>query len=244
MTRYAALIPPEESSSPIMQSLFALAAPLALMLPWVAGAEARRASVVPAVSAPQCDAVAAQAGQTGAEQAGAEQTGAGPAGAANPLAALRSSFTARQIRIEQRVVVRIAPQSPATRNNLLADLPQRQLAPRFEERGKEKCVALQGIAGVQTGSGNRLVLFLRDSRMISVNLEKSCRARDFYSGFYVEKNEDGRWGIERDKLQSRTGARCEIEAMRRLVEVRDRTGRRGPRVSLTFATICERGPRA
>lgn len=216
MTRYAALIPPEESSSPIMQSLFALAAPLALMLPWVAGAEARRASVVPAVSAPQCDAVAAQAGQ-----AGAEQTGAGPAGAANPLAALRSSFTARQIRIEQRVVVRIAPQSPATRNNLLADLPQRQLAPRFEERGKEKCVALQGIAGVQTGSGNRLVLFLRDSRMISVNLEKSCRARDFYSGFYVEKNEDGRLCIERDKLQSRTGARCEIEAMRRLVEVRD-----------------------
>ena len=62
--------------------------------------------------------------------------------------------------------------------------------------------------------------FLRDRRMLSVNLEKSCRARDFYSGFYVEKNKDGQLCISRDKLQSRTGARCEIETMRQLVEVR------------------------
>ena len=109
----------------------------------------------------------------------------------------------------------------ATMAELLAELPQRVLAPRFEERDKEKCVALQGIAGVQTGSGNRLVLYLRDQRMISVNLEKSCRARDFYSGFYVEKNKDGRLCVDRDKLQSRTGARCEVEAMRQLVEVKD-----------------------
>ena len=69
--------------------------------------------------------------------------------------------------------------------------------------------------------GNRLVLYLRDQRMISVNLEKSCRARDFYSGFYVEKSKDGRLCVDRDKLQSRTGARCEVEAMRQLVEVKD-----------------------
>ena len=94
------------------------------------------------------------------------------------------------------------------------------MPPRFEEARKEKCVPLEGIAGVQTGSGNRLVLYLRDRRMLSVNLEKSCRARDFYSGFYVEKNKDGRLCVERDKLQSRTGARCEVETMRELVEVR------------------------
>jgi hypothetical protein len=188
-----------------MHSLFALAAPLALMLPWVAGADAPEGNSGSAPSAPQCDAVAAQAD---------------PAAPINPLSALRNSSTASQIRIEQRVVVRISPQPPAARQNLLAELPQRELSQRFEERGKEKCVALQGIAGVQTGSGNRLVLFLRDRRMISVNLEKSCRARDFYSGFYVEKNKDGRLCVERDKLQSRTGASCEVEAMRQLVEVR------------------------
>jgi hypothetical protein len=134
---------------------------------------------------------------------------------------MRVQLIARQVRIEQRVVVRIAPASTAVRQNMLAELPQRAVSPRFEEAGKEKCVAIEGIAGVQTGSGNRLVLFLRDRRMISVNLEKSCRARDFYSGFYVERRKDGRLCVDRDELQSRTGARCEVESMRRLVEVRE-----------------------
>lgn len=190
-----------------MHSLFAFAAPLALMLPMMEGVNGavNDAGPAPATSAPQCDVAAAQ----------------GAPLLANPLSAMRASATARQIRIEQRVVVRIAPQPPAARQNLLADLPQRALPARFEERGKEKCVALQGIAGVQTGSGNRLVLYLRDNRMISVNLEKTCRARDFYSGFYVEKNKDGRLCADRDRLQSRTGVRCEVEAMRQLVEVRN-----------------------
>ncbi|MFO6429326.1 hypothetical protein ACLBKT_04450 [Erythrobacter sp. W302b] len=195
-----------------MHSLFAFAAPLTLFLPLAA--EVAEVADVPgdgagsAVSAPQCDVAAA--GDEPVEPV-----------AVNPLSALRQSSIVRQVRIEQRVVVRIAPQSASSRRNLLADLPQRAVAPQFEEGGKEKCVALDGIAGVQTGSGNRLVLFLRDRRMISVNLEKSCRARDFYSGFYVEKNKDGRLCVERDKLQSRTGARCEVDTMRELVEVRD-----------------------
>ena len=182
-----------------MHSLFALAAPLALMLPFAAGADL---SGEPARSAPQCEA-AAQMPRVGS------------------LEAFRAHLSARQVRIEQRVVVRIAPASPAVRQNMLAELPQRAIASRFEEAGKEKCVPLEGIAGVQTGSGNRLVLFLRDRRMISVNLDKSCRARDFYSGFYVERSKDGRLCVDRDKLQSRTGAKCEVESMRRLVEVRD-----------------------
>lgn len=191
-----------------MRRPFALAAPLALALPLVAQAADAPGNLAPsAASAPQCDAAAA-----------AQEPE--DAGHVNPLSAMRQSSVARQVRIEQRVVVRIAPQSAAPRQSLLAELPQRSVAPRFEERGKEKCVPLDGIAGVQTGSGNRLVLFLRDRRMISVNLEKSCRARDFYSGFYVEKNKDGRLCVERDRLQSRTGARCEVETMRQLVEVR------------------------
>jgi hypothetical protein len=191
-----------------MQSLLAFAAPLALMLPMVA--ETVDAPGEPALaagtSATQCDASAELEEQ--------------PA-ALNPLSAYRQSSVVRQVRIEQRVVVRIAPAPADARRNLTAEMPQ-QRAPttRFEERGKEKCVPLAEIAGVQTGSGNRLVLFLRDRRMISVNLEKACRARDFYSGFYVEKNKDGRLCVDRDRLQSRTGARCQVEAMRQLVEVR------------------------
>ncbi|MFN3862926.1 MAG: hypothetical protein ACK4RT_01465 [Erythrobacter sp.] len=188
-----------------MHSLFALAAPLALLLPLAAGAGAsapgEKAAPGLAASAPQS----------------AAATRVDPL-RINPLSAVRGQLRAQQVRIEQRLVVRIAP---APGNNLIAELPQRALPPRFEETRKEKCVPLEGIAGVQTGSGNRLVLFLRDRRMLSVNLEKSCRARDFYSGFYVERNRDGRLCVDRDKLQSRTGVYCEVESMRQLVAVRD-----------------------
>ena len=189
-----------------MDSLFALAASLALLLPVTVGEGAVPDHGANGQAAPYCKMAPA--------------TPAFPA-AFSPLTALRKSATARQVRIEQRVVVRIAPQPLAARQSLLAELPERTSAPRFEERGKEKCVPLDGIAGVQTGSGNRLVLFLRDQRMMSVNLEKACRARDFYSGFYVEKSKDGRLCVERDRLRSRTGMSCEVAVMRRLVEVVD-----------------------
>lgn len=191
-----------------MHSLFAFAAPIAMMLPMVAESVdvPVEAGSVATPSAPQCNATAA-AGET-------------PLPANNPLSAMRQSSVVHQVRIEQRVVVRIAPRPGPSRQNLLAEMPQRPSAPQFEERGKEKCVPLGDIAGVQTGSGNRLVLFLRDRRMLSLNLEKSCRARDFYAGFYVEKNKDGQICVDRDKLQSRTGARCEVETMRQLVEAR------------------------
>lgn len=191
-----------------MHKLFALTAPLALLLPVTAGAGVpapdNRTAPLPAPSAPRCEAASLK-----------------DAPRTNPLSAVRGQLSVGQVRIEQRVVVRIAPAAPAARQDLMAELPQRAVPARFEEERKEKCVALEGIAGVQTGSGNRLVLFLRDRRMLSVNLEKSCRARDFYSGFYVEKNKDGRLCVERDKLQSRTGVRCEVESMRRLVAARD-----------------------
>jgi hypothetical protein len=191
-----------------MDSLFALTAPLAMLLPVMAGAgvpaPGEGALPAAAASAPQCEAAALE-----------------DVPQVNPLSAFRGQLSVRQVRIEQRVVVRIAPAAPAARQNLMAELPQRAVPRRFEEARKEKCVPLEGIAGVQTGSGNRLVLFLRDRRMLSVNLEKSCRARDFYSGFYVEKNKDGRLCVDRDKLQSRTGVRCEVESMRQLVEASD-----------------------
>jgi hypothetical protein len=192
----------------LMDSLFAFAAPLALMLPLAAGAvEAPegKAGGAPAASAPQCDAA-----------------GMGEPPRVNPLSAYRSTATAQQVRIQQRVIIRIAPLPPAERDEMLAELPQRGSSYRLEERAKTKCVALQDIAWVETGigSGNRLVLVMRDRRLVSVNLEKSCRARDFYSGFYVDKSKDGRICIDRDQLRSRTGASCDVEAIYQLVEVR------------------------
>ena len=123
----------------------------------------------------------------------------------------------RQVRIEQRVVLRISPRSTSDRQNLLAELPRQLPVQEYEERKIGKCLPVKSIAAVQTGSGNQLLLFTRDQRIISARLEKACRARDFYSGFYVEQNKDGMLCVERDKLQSRAGANCEISRIRQLV---------------------------
>lgn len=142
-------------------------------------------------------------------------------GLPDPLSALRERQVARQVRIEQRVVVRVSPHPMGHRQELASQALEREIASRYQEKRIGKCIPLEGIAKVQTGGGNRLVLFLRDARMISVSLAKSCHSRDFYSGFYVERHQDGRLCVERDQLQARTGAKCEIERLRQLVETDD-----------------------
>lgn len=131
------------------------------------------------------------------------------------------SLVFRQMRIEQRVIIRIAPRRVSERRNMLAQLPVRAPVTRYEETDSTRCVEIQQIAGVETGSGNRLLLFMRDADILSLNLEKACRARDFYSGFYVEPNEDGKLCISRDILKSRNGARCNIKRMMELEELDD-----------------------
>lgn len=123
--------------------------------------------------------------------------------------------SAEQVRIEQRLTVRIAPRSVS--RELLADLPIAPLATRFKERKVGKCLAIKGIAAVQIGANDRLLLFMRDQRLIGASLEKACEARDFYSGFYVDRNGDGKLCVDRDMLHSRSGSTCTVSRLRELV---------------------------
>ena len=132
---------------------------------------------------------------------------------------LKEALIVRQVRLKQRVFIRIAPRGIAARRNMLAELPVRTR--RYKERKAERCVNVKRIAGVETGNGNRLLLFLEDAEIMSVSLEKACRARDFYSGFYLDQNKDGKMCAERDVLQSRNGARCDIERIMELVAIED-----------------------
>jgi len=192
-----------------MPGMLAFAAPIALLLPILGhsaatsspGAESPVPSSTTNLSPPKGDAPIVNQSPV------------------SPFNAWSEGQIARQVRIQQRVIIRISPARPAQRRDMLAQLPPRQATAQFEERQIGKCLAVEGIAGVQTDSGNRLILFLRDRRIISINLEKACRARDFYSGFYVERNEDGQVCVDRDKLLSRNGAKCEIDRMRQLVAV-------------------------
>jgi hypothetical protein len=81
-----------------------------------------------------------------------------------------------------------------------------------------RCVSVSNISGVQPDNGGRLILFLRDRRMVSAVLERACRARDFYSGFYIERTTDGQLCVDRDTLLSRSGANCKLTRIRQLVD--------------------------
>lgn len=150
---------------------------------------------------------------------------------AEPPAATRQSFVNllqqyegdrhNQVRIEQRVIIRIAP-ARNIRQDLVADLPPGSpIALRYREQPMKRCVQVANIAGVQSGSQNRLILFMRDRHIVSAALEKACSARDFYSGFYIERNEDGLLCSGRDTLQSRTGASCGVRQLAHLVAAKD-----------------------
>ena len=125
---------------------------------------------------------------------------------------------AGQVRIEQHIIWRITPMPGPTRESMMAIAPTAPSAPRMIERKMSDCVPMSWIAGGQPQGGSRLLLFLRDRRLVAANLEKACSARDFYSGFYVDKpNPDGRLCADRDRILSRNGARCQISSFRLLV---------------------------
>ncbi len=167
-----------------MNPVLPLLAPLAVLLPGVAGVELAREAAGPAESVTQK--------------------------AYDPP-------PARQVSIEQRVTIRVAPRAPAL-PAAFDSLPANGVSPRFTEKKMGKCIPVGGIAGVQYRDASRLVLYLRDRRMVSITLEKGCRARDFYSGFYVARNNDGQLCVDRDEILSRAGANCTLSAMQQLVE--------------------------
>ena len=187
-----------------MLEKLAILAPVALILPLVGGGEA-----LP---------IAGDSSKM-SEQESAISEPAKVSGKAHTLPAVYSVPAYFQVRIERRVIVRVSPRAASARQSMFAELPTQAPPQEYVERKIGKCVAVQDIAAVQTGSGNRLLLFTRDRRIISAKLEKACRARDFYSGFYIEQNQDGMLCVDRDKLQSRAGANCELSRIRQLVQV-------------------------
>lgn len=123
-----------------------------------------------------------------------------------------------QVRIEQHIILRISPVPGPLDPNAAAFGPPPAAPARLVERRMAECIPIASIAGAQPQRGSRLLLFLRDRRLVAADLEKACSARDFYSGFYVEKlNADGRLCAQRDRVLARSGARCGISAFRQLV---------------------------
>ena len=122
----------------------------------------------------------------------------------------------RQVRIMQRFSIRITPGTAAMPPAVVTEVYEDRIV-RVVERKIGKCLGIGNIASVRAGDNNQLLLFLHDQRVISAVLEKRCSARDFYSGFYVDRNADGAICVGRDRLQSRSGANCRLKRFNELL---------------------------
>jgi hypothetical protein len=170
-------------------------------------------AVLPLGAAPAGEAARA----TPADAKPAQGLAAAPPPPLRLLEEARRPTVENQVRIEQRVIIRIAPSSPQRMEQSLARLNNR--SDRFEERRLGECIPINMIAGVAPQE-NRLLLFMRDRRILSARLERACNPEDFYAGFYIER-QDGRLCERRDRLQSRAGASCRVTRLNRLVPARD-----------------------
>ncbi len=139
----------------------------------------------------------------------------------NTLEQARQPALQNQVRIERRVVIRIGPAAQQARRQMMSELPRRPMRTRYEEVDHGNCIDAEDVIGVQPTNDNRLLFFTGADQILAASLEDGCSARAFYAGFYIERSEDGRLCVARDRLQSRAGASCQVDDFTRLVALAD-----------------------
>jgi hypothetical protein len=121
---------------------------------------------------------------------------------------------AQQVRIEQGIIIRIPPGSARPP---LSPPPEVRRAPRWRERPAGQCLPLWAIGGLRIEDDRNLLLFMRDRRLVRAQLDRTCSAGEFASGFYIEQSDDAQLCAGRDMLRSRRGASCALVSLRLLV---------------------------
>jgi hypothetical protein len=131
-----------------------------------------------------------------------------------PIIRLKTSFY--QVRIDQRVIVRLPSQfvSPA---NVAAAREQQAAKIKYKERKIGNCLWIDKLAGSRPGPNRTLDILTRDGALVRAYLGDGCLAREFYAGAYMERAYDGKLCVDRDLLHARTGAKCEVDKFRLLI---------------------------
>jgi hypothetical protein len=123
-----------------------------------------------------------------------------------------------QLRIEQRVIIRVPRDSSVTISRMqMGKASSRGIA--YKEKKVGKCLMMDRFIASRPGSGSKenLELITRSGDLIRVYLGDGCLAREFYAGAYMERAEDGKLCADRDMIHARTGAKCDIDKFRLLV---------------------------
>lgn len=118
-----------------------------------------------------------------------------------------------QLTIERRVIIRV----PMVRKGKAPARVTPEEGDDWEEKKGPRCIALRSIRGASIVVRDGVDLLLADQHRYRARLGRGCDSVGFYSGFYVEPNEDGSLCSGRDELQARNGMSCAIDSFRRLV---------------------------
>jgi hypothetical protein len=127
-----------------------------------------------------------------------------------------------QVVIEQQLIIRV-PAQRSSLNNFgaapIGEMRVRQVPMKWKEKKAPKCVAMRNILGMQAAQRDSIDIITRQKQRLRAQLNRGCRALDFYAGFYMQGSKDGQLCEDRDQIHARTGAKCEIDKFRLLVAV-------------------------
>lgn len=127
-----------------------------------------------------------------------------------------------QVVIEQELIIRVPARRSPINNFAAGPMPQRSPRPTtivWKEKKAPKCIPMRNIMGMQAVQRDSIDLITRQNQLLRAQLNRGCRALDFYAGFYMQGNKDGKLCEDRDQIHARTGAKCEIDKFRLLVPV-------------------------
>ena len=117
-----------------------------------------------------------------------------------------------QVTIREQIIVRV----PVRRRQAA---PAASSLVQWKESRGPRCVATKSIVGASLLGQSSVDLILRDNSRVRARLESNCPALDYYYGFYISPNADGKVCADRDTIRSRIGGQCEIERFRALSPV-------------------------
>jgi hypothetical protein len=129
-----------------------------------------------------------------------------------------------QLVIERQIIIRVPARRSQLNDFAAGPAPSRratELPVVWKEKKAPKCVAMRNIMGMQAVQRDSIDLITRQKQRLRAQLNRGCRALDFYAGFYMQGSKDGQLCEDRDQIHARTGAKCEIDKFRLMVPVRD-----------------------
>ncbi len=152
-----------------------------------------------------------------------------PVSAPEPLVAISApapeqTLSFWQVVIEQQLIIRVPAQRSQLNNFAAGPSASRratELPVVWKEKKAPKCLAMRNILGMQAVQRDSIDIITRQKQRLRAQLNRGCRALDFYAGFYMQGSKDGKLCEDRDQIHARTGAKCEIDKFKLMVPVRE-----------------------